>query len=213
MKRGVDVVRNAFKRAVHQVALRLNALTGGKLHPNYVTVFGFVMHVPIALLIGSGRWISAAILLFFFALFDTLDGDLARLQKSTSNAGGLLDASTDRMKEVLLYAGTAYWMAGSAHPQTAVWAVLACGASICVSYIKSKGETMVAAGGAKQSYAKLNRLFADGLLPFEIRMTLLFLGLLTGWLTWAVIIIAVLASFTAFQRLLRITRALDRDEA
>lgn len=202
-------VRNTVRQGAAATARGLDHLTGGRLTPAAVTWAGLVMHVPIAWLIAIGQWYWAAGLLVVFGLFDTLDGELARLQKRASVRGMLLDASTDRMKEVLLYSGAAYWLALSSQPATAAWAVGACGASICVSYIKAKGEAAVASGEARIPHHTLNRMFADGLLTFEVRMAVLVAGLLAGQLLPAVIFIAAFAAFTAFQRLSRISRALQ----
>ena len=191
------------------VAKALNTLSKGKLHPDAVTITGLVMHVPIALLIATYHNVWAAGLLVVFGLFDTLDGELARLQNRSSVTGMLLDASTDRMKEALLYSGAAYALALGDHPATAAWAAAACGASITVSYVKAKGEAAVASGKQDIPHAVLNRMFADGLLTFEIRMFLLVVGLLTNHLMWAVAFIAVFASFTAIGRLVRITKHLQ----
>lgn len=207
--RGVDVVRQFFIRIIRWLAVRLNRVTGGKLNPDAVTIFGCLMHVPIAILVATGDWITAAILLFIFGLFDKLDGELARLQKRESDNGGFLDATTDRIKEVVLYTGVAYALAASANPTTAVWAVVACGASICVSYVRAKGETIFVSQ-SKAKYTAVNQLFRDGLLPFEVRMAILFVGLLSGQLVWFVAAIAILSSYTALDRLVRISRALAK---
>jgi phosphatidylglycerophosphate synthase len=205
----IERVKTAVRSGMRRVASLLNTASGGKLHPNTVTIFGFVMHVPIAYLIASRHNLWAAILLIVFGLFDTLDGELARLQRRDSVKGMLLDASTDRMKEVLLYSGTAYALALSHHPATAAWAAAACGASLSVSYVKAKGEAAVSASRKQLSHSQLNHLFAGGLLSFEIRMAILVLGLLVNELTIAVIAIAILAGFTALQRLARISRQLS----
>ncbi len=191
---------------MEKVARVVNRYSGGRLSPNAVTIIGFAAHMPIALLIAYHDNVLAAILLVIFGLFDTLDGDLARLQKRTSQRGALLDASTDRMKEVLLYSGAAYALVHSSHPDMAVWAVAACGASLCVSYVKAKGEAAVANTGMSQH--DLNHIFHDGLLRFEVRMALLVLGLLIDQLGSIVAIIAVLATYTAFQRLILISKKL-----
>jgi CDP-diacylglycerol--glycerol-3-phosphate 3-phosphatidyltransferase len=203
----IDAIRNRVRAVMRTLARWLNAATGGKLHPDMVTVFGFLMHVPIALFIGSGHFGWAALFLLVFGLFDTLDGELARLQKRDSPSGMLLDASTDRMKEVLIYTGIAYYFAMGDHPATAAWACAALGASVCVSYVKAKGEAAVAAG-KPIPHATLNRMFKDGLLTFELRMFVLLVGLLTGWLLPIVAAIAILASYTALQRLVLIGKAL-----
>lgn len=209
MKRLIEVIRQAFRRVIRVVARFLDKATGGKLHPNTVTMFGLVMHIPVVFLIIADYWVAAAFALAFFGLFDTLDGELARVQNRVTNNGGFLDASTDRMKEVILYTGIAYWFAASANPALAAWAVAACGASICVSYVKAKGEAVVASNGKKLPYTVVNKLFADGLLPFELRMFLLIVGLLSGYLIWFVAVIAVLSAYTAMQRMALIGKALS----
>lgn len=209
MKRTIEVIRQAIRRVVRVIARGLNTLSRGKLHPNTVTIFGLFMHIPIVFLILADYWIWAGVSLIFFGLFDTLDGELARVQDRVTNNGGFLDAATDRMKEVILYSGIAYWYALTDTPALAAWAVAACGASICVSYVKAKGEAVIATSGKKLSYTTLNKLFADGLVPFEIRMVLLIAGLLSGYLIWAVAVIAVLATYTAIQRMTLIGKALS----
>jgi len=192
---------------MRRIAGFLNRVSRGKLDPDAVTIIGCAMHIPIAILIGMRHYnLLAAALLLIFGLFDTLDGELARLQKRDSPRGMLLDASTDRFKEAMLYTGIGYALALGSHPQTAALAAAACGASISVSYVKAKGEAAVAAS-QNIPHATLNRLFKDGLLTFELRMFLLLVGLIIDQLTIITAIIAVLASYTALQRLARISKA------
>jgi len=205
----INIIRERIRAIMRVIARFLNKVTGGRLHPDSVTIVGFLMHIPIALLIAARHYnVLAAVLLLIFGLFDTLDGELARLQGKASPSGMLLDASTDRMKETLLYVGIVYALTLSQHPTTAVWAVAACGASLCVSYVKAKGEAAVASGKSIP-HAVLNKLFKDGLLTFELRMFVLLVGLIFNQLVLAVAVIALLASYTAFQRLIRISKALS----
>lgn len=192
---------------MHTVARIINKLSGGRLSPNAVTIVGLLAHLPIAWLIAINQFWPAAGLLVVFGLFDALDGELARLQKRASNAGMLLDASTDRLKEVALYCGVAYALIASDTPQMAVWAVAACGASLSVSYVKAKGETAVSGGDFTPN--EINRMFQDGLLRFEVRMAVLVFGLLSGFLAAAVVVIAVLSTYTAIDRLVKITNKLQ----
>lgn len=202
----LDTCRDVVRNLMRAVARSLNSLTRGKLSPNSVTIFGFLMHVPIAFLIAKGYFGYAAAALVVFGLFDALDGELARLQKRASSAGMLLDASTDRMKEVLLYTGSAYALACLGYAHGAAWAAAAVGSSLCVSYIKAKGETAVK--DSKLSPNEINRLFQDGLGRFEIRMFILIVGLLSSELLVALIVITVLSTFTAFERLIKISNKL-----
>lgn len=206
----LDYVRSSVRAGMRRVARALNTLSRGKLSPNTVTLFGFAMHIPIAYLIAVQHFYWAAGLLVLFGLFDALDGELARLQKRASSAGMVLDASTDRMKEVLLYSGGAYALVAQGRPSLAVWAVAACGASLCVSYVKAKGETAVK--DSKLTPNEINRLFADGLMRFEVRMAVLVVGLIANQLAGAIVIIALSSALTAMARLARITRNLSTRE-
>lgn len=198
-----------IRRGAAYLAKRLDAISGGRITPDAVTYASLVMHLPIAVLIAQEHYVWAAGLLVVFGLFDVLDGELARYQKRASPRGMLLDASTDRFKEVMLYGGIAYVLAAGSQPRQAVWAVIAAGAALSVSYVKAKGEAVVAsAKDRKIPHAVLNRMFADGLMTFEVRMAIVVISLLASQVLWGVVAIAILASFTAVQRLVRIGRQL-----
>lgn len=202
----LDELRDIVRKLMRSVAKVLNSISGGSLTPNTVTIVGLLAHLPIAYLIATRHNNKAAVLLVIFGLFDTLDGELARLQKRDSPAGMLLDASTDRFKEVILYTGVAYAISVGDQSRMAAWAVIACGASLCVSYVKAKGEAAVKDHG--HSVSELNRLFADGLFRFEVRMGILVLGLLSNRLILAVAVVAIGSSVTAISRLMRISQKL-----
>jgi archaetidylinositol phosphate synthase len=171
-----------------------------------VTITGLIAHVPIAFLIATRHNVIAAILIIIFGLFDTLDGQLAQLQKSSSNRGMVLDAVTDRYKEVMIYTAIGYNLIAIGQPYLAVWAILACGASLSVSYVKAKGESAYIS--EKHSTENVNNLFKDGFMRFEIRMIIVILGLLTNYVGAAVVIIAIFSSITSVNRLIRVFRKL-----
>lgn len=203
----LDFIRGGVRAVMHVVAAALNRLSGGRISPNSVTIISFLAHIVIAWLIATRHPIWAAGLLVIFGLFDALDGELARLQNRASAAGMLLDATTDRLKEVLLYIGSAYFFVVIDLPYAAVWAVAACGASLSVSYVKAKGET--AMKDSRLGVSEINRMFQDGLMRYEVRMFLLVVGLVTSLLPEMISLIAVLATMTAFGRLISISRRLS----
>lgn len=203
----LDACRAVVRTGMRYIATMLNTLTGGRLEPDAVTLTALIAHIPIAVLIATGHFWWGAILLAIFGLFDALDGELARLQKKAGSAGMLLDATTDRMKEVLLYCGAAYSLIATGQPYYAVWAVAACGASLSVSYVKAKGETAVS--GTFFTPNEINRMFQDGLLRYEIRMTIFIIGLLFTQLDATVVIIAVFSTITAVGRLTTIMSKLQ----
>jgi CDP-diacylglycerol---glycerol-3-phosphate 3-phosphatidyltransferase len=205
MKTVVDGIRKFVRFWMRRLGLVLDRVSGGRITPDQVTIVGTLMHVPIALLIATDHFVWAGVLLFIFGLFDTLDGELARIQGRASVRGMLLDASTDRIKEAMLYTGIAYVLATGDHPATAAWAAAAVGASISVSYVKAKGEAAVASSDKEIPHHVLNKMFADGILTFEIRMIVLLIGLFSGYLALATAVVAVGAGITVIQRLVRIS--------
>ncbi len=194
----LDSVRDVVRAFMVKVAGVLNNATGGKLHPNIITLTGLLAHLYIAWLIAHGSFRWAAILLIIFGLFDALDGALARVQNRASKIGMLLDSITDRLKEVILYAGIAYTFVASGSAFFAVWAVLACGISIIVSYINAWGEVVIK--DIKGTQHVTNKSFRMGFMTFEVRMFVLVLGLLSSYLKHAIIFITIFAIITALQR-------------
>lgn len=202
----LDLIRNAVKAVMRKIAGVLNSVTDGKLSPNAVTIAGFLAHIPIAYLIARQHTVLAAVLLVFFGLFDTLDGELARLQKRASPIGMLLDSVTDRMKEILIYVGITALLVETGQYYTTILAVGALGASMCTTYINAWGDVVMTAH--KSAGHAINKTIRGGFLPFEIRMTLLVAALLSSQLKVILTVILVLATFTAFERLLRVIRKL-----
>src|SRR5688572_18929654 len=95
----LEACRRLIRAPLRIIARWLNHVSGGRLSPNAVTLTSLAMHLPVTWLVASQKLLLAAILLVIFALFDALDGELARLQNRTSLSGMLLDSTADRMKE------------------------------------------------------------------------------------------------------------------
>jgi phosphatidylglycerophosphate synthase len=189
----IDFIRKQLRAVAHSFARLLNRLGGGKIRPNHVTLFGLLMHLPVAILIAYDAFVGAAVLLFVFGMFDAVDGELARLQQQVSSAGMVLDASTDRIKEALVYSGVAYWITLGPHPTWAFLAVAASGAALTTSYIKAKGEVAYAVSRRSRDHQTVNRHFKESLAPFEIRMGIIIIGLLTSFLMVAICVNLVLS--------------------
>lgn len=202
----LDVCRNLVRHLMRHIARTVHALSRGHITPNGITIFALLAHFPAAWFIATGRFYWAAAAILVFGLMDALDGELARLQQKASNIGMLLDATTDRLKEAILYSGAAYYLAYSHTPGMALWAVAACGFSVAVSYVKAKGELAVSGGHLTPN--EINRLFQDGLLRYEVRMALLIFGLLIHQLALMLVCITVLSAYTVVERLVKISKKL-----
>lgn len=199
----LDTLRVIVRNLSKKLAIFINKVSNGSVSPDSITYSALFAHIFIALFIASGHLVWAAFALIIFGLFDTLDGELARLQNKASKRGMLLDATTDRAKEILLYMGAAFYFVYFDIPYNSVWAVAACGSSLLVSYVKAKGESAVS--GTHLVHSELNRLFADGLMRYEVRMGFMVVGLFINQLAFTVIVIAVMSSATALSRMINIS--------
>lgn len=194
----IESVRKAVKAVMRGIARVLDKMSGGRITPNTITIIGLLAHIPIAYLIAIDSLYWAAGLLVIFGLFDTLDGELARLQNRTTTKGMFLDSVTDRIKEVMLYIGAGYLFVDSGQPWYAVWSVAAIGFAVTVSYVNAWGEVAVTKHGTTKEHQQ-NRAFRS-FATYDIRIFLFILGLLFGVLDYAVAAIAVLSFVTILQR-------------
>ncbi len=81
------------------------------IKPNSVSVASMILGFLAAASFGVGeRWalIAGAVLLQVSFTFDCVDGQLARATDTTTRWGAWLDASFDRLKEMLVYFGLAW---------------------------------------------------------------------------------------------------------
>ena len=203
----LEGLRQAARKVMRAVAKGLNRLTSGKLHPNVITIVGLVAHLPIAYLVAVGRLGWAAVFLVIFGLFDTLDGELARLQNRATTRGMFLDSVTDRLKEVILYIGAAYLFVVNDQPGYAIWSLAAIGFAVTVSYVNAWGEVAISkqAGVGHQA----NKTFRNGLLTYDVRIALFIVGLAFDVLDYAIVVIAVLSFVTILQRTSRVLKKLS----
>ena len=203
----IDKVRTQTRSLVRHVAIAVNSVSQGKITPDMVTLAALVLHAFIAWLIINHLFAVAGAALIVFGLFDSLDGELARVQQKESDWGMILDATSDRLKEGILYFALAYWFFGQNYGIGVFLALAALISSYAVSYIKAKAETVIAA--SKLSAAKANKFFAVGLARYELRMAILVLGLFFNVLNPALTIISVLSFLTLVQRAVTIRQAVN----
>jgi CDP-diacylglycerol--glycerol-3-phosphate 3-phosphatidyltransferase len=140
-------------------------------------------------LLVSGRPVWAGVVVLAGALFDTLDGALARETSRVSLFGGVLDSTLDRLTEGIIFVGIVFVMAREGSPCGAALAGAALLASVVVSYIRARAE----AAGVQCS---------EGWFTRTERVIVLCLGLIFNQIIIALAVIAVLSTLTAGHRLL-----------
>jgi CDP-diacylglycerol--glycerol-3-phosphate 3-phosphatidyltransferase len=183
-------LRQRFKPLLEGIARGLARLG---VTPNAVTLAGLAGNVLAAFWLAQGRITWAGWLLLLIWPLDALDGALARLHGSPSSFGGVLDSVTDRYAELLVWGGLLVYYLSQADPIPIILIYLAAGGSLMVSYTKARGE----AQGFRVD---------GGLLTRVERFLVLVPCLILNRPLIAIWAIALLANFTALQRLWLIFR-------
>ncbi len=201
----MNKIKIKVRSLIAKFARLIDGFSAGRITPNFVTYFGLVGFLLVGYLIIVNQNILAAIFLIIFGLFDTLDGELARLQKTDSPKGMLLDASTDRLKEVILFAALAFQIVSRYHqPIDALVVVLALGTSILISYVKAKGEAILANQDKNISHQQLNRIFGGGLMSYEFRTLIIIIALFFNLIIPALMVLIILGTYTYLSRFLKL---------
>jgi CDP-diacylglycerol--glycerol-3-phosphate 3-phosphatidyltransferase len=175
-----------------------------RLHvpPDVITWLGTILVVVASLAtIPRGLLWQGGLLVLILVLSDGLDGQLARLSGTTSTYGAFLDSSLDRVADGALFGAIILYFAGPGQSQlwagVALWALVA---GQVTSYVKARGESLgLDANG--------------GLAARADRIVVAFLGLVLAGvgvpyaLHVAVLVLALVGSWTVGQRMLRAWRS------
>jgi CDP-diacylglycerol--glycerol-3-phosphate 3-phosphatidyltransferase len=194
-----DKMRVWFSWYLNPIAAFFNRLG---IRPNTVTLIGLMGTIGCAVLIIFGHMTWAGILLLIMGPVDAMDGALARLRNEASDWGAFVDAVTDRYSELFLFLGFLIYYMLHVNATGIILAYLAAAGSVLVSYVKARADA--------------SKLDANvGLLTRVERYIVLIPGLIFSFLMpvlpmIGLVVIAVLANFTALQRILRVRRDAHR---
>ncbi len=180
-----DLARNWGARIAQPVAAFLSRLG---LTPNGATLLGFGMTLGVACLLAFGYHRLGGALLILTLAFDAVDGTIARTTGRVTRFGGVLDSTLDRWAEIAIYGALMWYYSQVGFRVGALLAAAAMATSLMVSYTRARAE---GAGFALK----------EGLLTRLERMVVLIAGLILNVAPWALLTIAILAMFTAIQRL------------
>jgi CDP-diacylglycerol---glycerol-3-phosphate 3-phosphatidyltransferase len=164
------------------------------ISPNALTLIGFLLTVVVALVLAAGQLVWGGLLLILAALFDTLDGALARRAGKTTVFGAFLDSVVDRFSESVTLVALIWYYGGQPDGRIAVTLLAATlVGSLMVSYTRARAE----AAGIECK---------EGFFQRTERIIVLILGLVTGWMLPVLWILAIFTNFTALQRILDVRR-------
>jgi CDP-diacylglycerol---glycerol-3-phosphate 3-phosphatidyltransferase len=142
MKLLPDWVKNSYLRLIDPVA---NWLVRRGVHPNTITVFGTLCTVLGGVIYGTGHIRTGGWFLSITALFDVLDGTVARRSGRSSTFGAFLDSTLDRLADGFLLGGLAVFYATSRENGSIplmITALLGLIGAFMTSYTRARAESL-----------------------------------------------------------------------
>jgi CDP-diacylglycerol--glycerol-3-phosphate 3-phosphatidyltransferase len=185
-----EFLRRIFKQVLDGIAAFLNRLG---IKPNLITFAGLAGSLAAAILIASGRLFWGGLVALIVGPLDALDGVLARLRDESCEYGAFIDSVIDRYSEMVIYGGLLVFFAVDGDWLDMLVVFIAAIGSFMVSYTRARGEA-------------LGYQTKIGLLTRAERYIVLVPGILLGYPRVSIWIVAVLANFTALQRILTIRK-------
>lgn len=158
------------------------------LHPNIVTIGGLVGNIVGAILLAMGHISWGGIIILLMGPVDALDGTMARLLGKPTVFGAFVDSVTDRYSELVILGGLFIYYNNQGNTLYCLLVYLAAAGSILVSYVKARAESL----DLDADVGILTRAERYLVLAPSLVLNIPYVGL------W---IVAVLANFTALQRI------------
>ena len=157
--------------------------------PNMVSFAGFALTIGAAALLATGNLRIGGGLLWVAAMFDMVDGTLARASENESKFGAFLDSTLDRYSESITFLGLVVYYAKAGDAQTHLLLIfLTLIGSWAVSYTRARAEG-------------LDIECKVGILQRPERLVMLIAGLILGLVLPVLWFLAVMTNITAGQRI------------
>ncbi|MBI4220630.1 MAG: CDP-alcohol phosphatidyltransferase family protein [Chloroflexi bacterium] len=192
-----NLARSVLARYFEQPGAAVLSKIG--VSPNGATLLGLLFAGVAAYLASTGQFQLAALFVFIGAIFDLLDGAIARRVGLVSKRGAFLDSTADRISEgaVLLGLLVHFVQPDTASRSGAILAFIAFAGSVMVSYVRARAEGL-SLGGATRF---------EGFFTRTERVAVVIVGLAINQPLITLWILAVGTPLSALQRFLSIWRA------
>ena len=200
MKRIWESIIKGYLRLIEPVAALLVRL---RINPNVLTTIGTICTVAGGLAFATGHIMLAGWIIGLTAIFDVLDGIVARRSGRSTVFGAFYDSTLDRVADGAVLGGIAWFFATDAtHRSLPVFALSLLGilGTFLVSYTRARAEGL----GIDAKVGLMQR--AERIVILSVPQA--FFGLvLGGWvLAGVVAVLAVTAWITTIQRMLYVRR-------
>src|SRR6185295_3871423 len=105
-----------------------------KIHPNVLTFIGLLINIWAAFLFAQGKFLAAGIVVTGAAVFDMVDGRVARATDQVTRFGGFFDSVLDRYSDLGLFMGLLVYYASINRNFYVVLTAIVMTGSVMVSY-------------------------------------------------------------------------------
>jgi CDP-diacylglycerol--glycerol-3-phosphate 3-phosphatidyltransferase len=136
----LEKTRRNISGSITSPLVRLLART--PLTPDALTWLGFLVSIGAAVIVVTGHFLAAGIVVLVAGAFDMLDGALARLTGRVSRFGGILDSTLDRFSEAAVLLALLVVFAREQHVAGCLLVGVTLLGSLMVSYVRARMEGM-----------------------------------------------------------------------
>src|SRR6266516_1931189 len=114
-----------------------------RIHPNTLTLIGYLINVAAAFALGYGHFTRAAVIIIIANIFDMIDGKVAHELQLQSQFGAFWDSTLDRFSDLALLTGLIFLYSKLGRSDYVMVAALALIFSIMTSYARARAESLV----------------------------------------------------------------------
>ncbi|MCW5979017.1 MAG: CDP-alcohol phosphatidyltransferase family protein [Bryobacteraceae bacterium] len=125
------------------VVLIVRGLALARIHPNVLTLIGLLINIGAAVLLAAGRFRAAGFVIIGAAIFDMVDGRVARSTNRVTRFGGFFDSVLDRYSDLGLLMGLLVYYASINRFFYIVLTAIVMTACVMVSYTRARAENVV----------------------------------------------------------------------
>jgi phosphatidylinositol phosphate synthase len=173
-----------FRNELERVTIPVGRAVGRSgISADHLTATGLCFAAAATVTVGSGHLLLGAVLFTAAALPDMLDGAVAKANGTASPRGAFFDSVSDRVTDMAILGGIAYFLAGRDGGRAAMLPMAAMAMATLVSYERARAESLgyTAKGGLMERAERTIAIIAALAFPVVLIPLLWVLTVLTGF--------------------------------
>ena len=170
------------------IVLIVRALALARIHPNVLTFIGLLINIGAAVVLAAGQFRAAGFVIIGAAIFDMVDGRVARTTNRVTRFGGFFDSVLDRYSDLGLLMGLLVYYASINRSFYIILTAIVMTACVMVSYTRARSENVI-------PRCKV------GFMERPERIVLFIIGALTDRMAPVLWVIALLGNLTVIHRM------------